>query len=313
MSQNLQIPNFKQANIAETGELAAETYPGAISLTLVNADKFVPGVQAYIGALGSETGELAVPTAVADQTLTVPATKFHHPRYSKAYVLFGSQARIYRAPNVANVEPAYDSYELIHTLTLDMDQAATPYIDQTGGADYWYVFTYYNTETTNETDRAASMPVRGGSAGHYCSIEAIREAASFENARYITDTMIARHRAPAQAKIDGALSGRYAVPFQAPINAQIEIIARTLSAGYLLVDQYPNQPDRGGAKVKWAEEQLQRIVDGEVILLNAAGATQQTPDNTDGSGYPNNSTQFEYGEARLFRISDVHNDYDRKY
>jgi hypothetical protein len=166
------------------------------------------------GAEGSEV--LAVSAVNSDQVgVTVGATKLKHLQNEPVAKLYGNQAKIYRAPNTTGLEPADGSFTLLATVTLEPDQPSTTYVDATGGDGYWYKYTYFNSQNSNETDKTQSIAARGegDSSGNYCTVDEVRGQAGFKNARYITDDLIDEKRKAAQDEINAALGGYYAVPF----------------------------------------------------------------------------------------------------
>jgi hypothetical protein len=242
MSANITVPNFPAVNQLEKTELDADAAIGATNLVLKNNQGLANTDFVLLGNPGADGSELVTLSAVnADQKqVTASATKLKHLQNERATKLYGSQAKIYRAPNTTGLEPADGSFTLLATITLEPDQPSTTYVDAAGGDGYWYKFTYYNPTNTNETDKTQSPAARGegDSSGNYCTIAEVRRQAGFNNAPYITDDVIDEKRKAAQDELNSALGGYYAVPFKQPVNAFIQDITMRLAAGLLLLQQF---------------------------------------------------------------------------
>jgi hypothetical protein len=317
MAQTIKIPNYNSPNLRENTSLRTDAAAAALQLDVENSNNFTAPQYAVLGELGGEESEVILlgnPSDVQHISVT-GGTKFAHKGGEPIRLLFGTTLKLYRAPDLDGTAPTPDKFSPLGTIDLDADDQQTIYTDDAGGSGYWYRFTYVGVN--GETNLEDCPAVRGGNAGSYTSLDAVRQAAGFEHAKYITDQMIAPHRAAAQSFVDSALSGTYVVPFQDPINPQIELITKTLAAGYLLKDQYPSQPARGDDKVKWAEAELAKYQNGTMTLLNTVGVVQAVDAAVLGEHWPNEQTpetpRDDGGSTRYFRMDDVRNDFDRRY
>lgn len=294
--QTIRVPNFPDINIKERSRLNADSAIGATTLTLEYTSNMSASDYLYVGALGTERGEINTITTVASITgLTVPAMLKPHDRFDDVCTLFGNKIRVYRAANVDGNVPADGSFSLLGSAAdIDADQNYTDITDATGGSDYWYKYTYYNSTSTSETPLADAIAVRGGGYGDYASIESIRQEAGIQNNRFITDAQVNEKRQAAQAIINGALTGIYTVPFTSPINPQIAEITRKLAAGMILKNDYGTvksfSTNDGDAKMKWAYAELDKIKQKGSQLLDSTGESMALSTSSTFRMYPDSST-----------------------
>lgn len=300
MSTTLKIDNYTSVNVKERTSLATDIEPAATSLTLVNNQNIAPGDYILVGNPGSETGEIRVAASVSGATIVVSdAITLRHDAYESVVGLIGNQLKIYRALNVDGTQPADSKFEVYGTpVDIDPDQLSTTYTDPTGGPGYWYKSTFFNSTTSAETALADSGAARGGNVGNYATLDEIRDLAGFKNNRNIADSKIQEFRSNAQDQVNGSLSGVYVIPFVAPINGYINLITKTLAAGFLKLDQFGQSNEDGNEMITWAQAQLKAIRGGDLTLTDAAGNPLPQPGGggIDGggigfSGYPNNTDQ----------------------
>lgn len=315
MSQTLKLNNFSEINIVDQTLVTADTPAGSSSLTVQNARDFT-SLWLLFGDKGSKDSELLANTSVTSGT-SIPltgVTVLLHPQYTPVYSLYGNQLNIYRAANVDDSQPDDTQFTLLATVTIDPNGSQTTYLDASGGGNYWYKYTFYNSSNSNETSIGDAVGVRGSFTPNYCSLDDIRDEAGFSRASYITDGMIDLKRRAAQSEIDGTLTGFYNVPFQSPINPWIADICRRLAAGLLLLEQYGavntlNTAD-GEQKVKDARSDLQALAMKEKELTDQEGNSLALAGSTGGiSSWPNATTADADpsvgGAPRLFRMSDI--------
>lgn len=294
MAQTLKLDNYSSVNIKDTTTLADKAAAGNTTVTVANADEITAGVRLLFGS-HTDSSEIVTVSSVAGAIATLSsALKLDHVSNTRISVLFGDKLRIYRAANTTGTAPVDTEFTLLATVDMDVDEQSTTYTDATGGDGYWYKYTYYNETAIAETSIADSTVVRGGGVGNYTTPDAIRARAGFMNNPNISDGTIYGYQVRAQDEVNSALSGRYIVPFEKPINATVKDITETLATGMLQYDMYRNTNPAAAAQAKEmmeeAREKLQRIVDGQLVLLNAQGVTTSLPSGVAVSGYPNNST-----------------------
>lgn len=315
MAVTLRIDNYATLNALESTVFDADSTAGATSIIVRNTQGIVANSYIVLGTQGGESSELVQVATVTNSTTfaLVAATKFNHFRFDPIQQLFGDKIKIYIANNVDGTQPADTAFAPLTggLITMLYDQASTNFTDATGDATKWYKYSYYNTTSTAETALGDSGAARGGGYANYCTIDNIRDQASLQGNRWITDAQLANKRALAQAEIDSELSGLYVVPFTAPINPLIADVAARIAAGLQLSDGFgmnsAGSSQDGAQRLVDARAVLARIKSKELILTNAIGletanykanSTQSWPDaSTDGTDEAN------AGGGHLFRIS----------
>lgn len=292
MSVTLRADNYSSLNILDSSRLTESTAAGSATISVENPNEFDAGALVLFGQ-HTDHSEIKAITSKAGNiiTLSAPLT-LDHARYEDVHILLGDQIRFYRASNGDNTPPSDGSFGSLAIVSIDTDENNTSYTDATGSSDYWYKYTYRNSITSTETDIADALAVRGGGVGNYTTVDAIRSRAGFNNNQNITNGTIYRYQLSAQAEIDGALSGRYQVPFEKPINATIRDITELIAAGSLAYDQFrstaPSAAQEGKDMADDGRAKLQRIVDGGIVLLNVTGVpTNTVAGSLSVSGYPN--------------------------
>lgn len=311
MSELISIENFPELNIVDESELTAEVAEGATTIVVENDDNFDTDHAILVGFPGAENAEIVVPTAVSDESVTVPALDHPHEQGEPVSVLFGAKARIYRASNVDGTVPAVGDFSLLATVTLEADSIETDYTDDTGGSDYWYLYTFYNDEPTTpeESDKDTFDSIRGGGVNLYVPIEDVRETAGLQNNRWIADHFIYRKTLSAQDEVNGSLViAGYDLPLST-VPEQVKNAVELLASGYILTSNYGPQWEGtlkdGQNKIQQAKDimssiesgSLQLIVDDEVV------EAQKTV-----RGYPDNTTldqDHDNHTPRIFKINKV--------
>jgi hypothetical protein len=314
MSQTLQLSNFDDPNIRETAKLNADVTVNDTALTINFSDNLDAGDFLYLSRLGSESGEVVTVASIIDaDSITTSAATKPHSRFEDATVLFGDQIKIYRATNVDGSLPADDTFSFLDTTNIDYDQSTTTYVDDTGGSGYWYKYIYRNSSSGEETLLTDSSAARGGGVGNYCSIQAIREEAGFQNNKYINDSQVNNERQAAQDEINGELAGIYTIPFEVPINPMITRITKVLAAGFLLSKDYgvvnTFSTNNGTTKTKEARDLLAKIANKEYVLTDATGTDTSIPGSGRSfGGFPDSDGVADTTGAdskRGLRMSDV--------
>jgi hypothetical protein len=313
MSQTLKINNFSSLNIKERTELDADAAAAATSLSVKNNQDFAANDIVYVGRLGSDTGEKVVASGISNATtIGVSALARPHNRFDDVHSLFGNKIKVYRAANVDGTAPSDASFSSIATIDIDYDQPSTSYTDSSGGSDYWYKFTFYNSTASTETTLPDSTAARGASYGLYCSVDDVKQKAGLQNNKYLPDSLVDQKRQAAKAYIDAELTGLYTVPFTVPINPLIREVAQLLAAGYLLTSEFgassASTRAQGEEFIKNGLDILTRINNKELKLTGVTGAVSTVPDAGGFNAWPNGDTATALpevgGAERQFRMAD---------
>lgn len=312
MSAILNIENYGITNIKEVSALNAEQATSDTNLTLKNTQNVQANDYLLIGRPGGERSEIRLVSSAPSSTEVVIATglSFPHLRYDPVTVLRSNQIKIYRASNVNGTEPADNTYSALDTVAIDSDNITTTYIDEDGGADYWYKFTYRNQANATESDLADSQAVRGSSSDLYATVSDVRDEAGMQDNRWISDVYISSKLKAAMGTVDSYIGGIYDTPFAAPIPEQIAHITIVLAAGYVLQREYGSTTagtsKDGNAKVAWAITELEKLRDGKTQLVDGSGDPLTSTEGV--TGWPDETTTTtdpeEGGSVRNFRMSD---------
>ena len=317
--QTLTLNNYGPANLLEQTRLSNRVQAGATNLPVVSVQGYGSGDMLLVGLRGDDASEkVTVATGITDGNLplVMPLDR-DHVAFEYVQKLFGDSVKVYRAPNVNGTQPSDSTYIVIATVEIDFDQMSTEYTDASGGADYWYKFTYFNSVTQSETALADSNSARGGGGDNYVSLIDIRKDAGFEFASYVPEEDIDAARKAAQAEVNGTLSGVYTVPFKQPVNEWIVDITKRLAAGLLLKRQYGAMSSQssinGGKKLEDARADLQRLATKQTVLTDATGTSTALPGSIGGvGGWPDDSAADE-GEPRQFEMKNIHGYHGRKW
>lgn len=291
MAQLISLSGLDEFNVGEKTTLSADATHNQATLQVDNILTFSVNNFLAIGHLGSESCEIKKIQSISGKQITLAANLDHsHKKGEPVQVVRYDQLRLYRAANVDGSIPPVSSFSLLATITLEGDQMTMEYLDQSGGANFWYRYTYYNSHTASETPLASSQALRGGDYGKYASIEEIRIEAGFQNNFDVTDQMIADRRDDAESEVKSVLYvAGYSLPLQSPIPPIVKNITKLLAAGYLLLQDYGVLNDgtnkEGVKKIQLARELLEKIRTKEIVLIDHL---QETSYSRSGkiSGYP---------------------------
>lgn len=295
MSTTLAIESFSENNIRERSKLSEGAEVGAQVLAFENTQGFESGDIIYVGQLSREGCEKAVIDTVDSATAVslVSPLELPHSRYEPLTSVVGDKIHIYRAANVNGSVPVDGAFSVVATREIDPDQLSTYYTDSSGNSNYWYRYTYYNEITLAETDLDESEARRGDDFGHYASLSEIRKEAGFDNALNLSDTVIDQQRRIAESEINGALGGKYTVPF-APVPERIHTLTIQLAAALLVANAYRGTA-RGQAELKAARALLDDYRNGDQTITDENGTAITTGEGI--SSWPDNSAPraFEMG------------------
>ncbi len=309
MSQIITVQAFSEFNLMSVTELTADIAAEVTSLPVKNDNEFDTDHVVLIGSPGAERSEIATPSAVANNAITVPATDQPHKAGTKVYKLRAEQARIYAAPNVDGIRPTTDTYSLLGAVTFSGDVKEPEYKHAAGGSSFWYLYTYLNTIPTvdEETDKVLTDAIRGGNEGRYATVDEVRIEAGLVGNKWIKSSFIYEQLISAEDEVNTSLLlGGYTLPLS-PVNQQVKKANILLAAGYVLTTDYG--PEHSGTnkdgehKIKMARDILGKIESGEAPLADESGTAINRTNKV--RGYPDDTAKDEVpSEARIFHISD---------
>jgi hypothetical protein len=311
MAEVLRPTNFDSINIIEETELSADVAASQAVANVLNSQGFTVGEFYVVGKLAGERSEIVKLLSKTGNALTA-TTNFSntHKKGEAVTRLFADKIRIYRAANVDGSIPDNDDFSVIATIDIEADQNYTEYTDSSGGSDYWYKKTFYNSVSTSETEISEAVAVRGGNYGYYVTWEEVRGEAGLDTNKWITASVYHDKLKKAQSEVNSSLRiGGYTLPLST-VPEVVKHAVILLAAGYVLTRDYG--PENAGTskdgerKIKQAKEILKRIEDGSESLTDD-NTGSELPTNTPGrvAGYPDNSAAYNNpSEDRFFRTTD---------
>lgn len=283
MAVTLSAPNFKDNNIIDTAKVAVDANAGQPVFQIDNPDPLSAHDYILIGRRGGSMSKIYQIASIAGSNVTLTTNlEFFSERGQEVTKLFGNQIKIYTAPYVAGQTPTTFTPLTGGSINIVADRAATAFTDPAGTDKLWYKFTYFNTYTSGETALADSVAARDMRANAYCTIAAIRRDAGFDDAPEVLDEDLAFHRQAAQSEVDGALAGKYVLPFSQPVDPQIVNITKTLAAGYAMISEFGTfdgmDKTKGEKKRDDARAQLKLLQSGSSILVGVDGISDVLSD-----------------------------------
>lgn len=270
MSELLSALNYDESNITAQSVVALPANAGQKVVKVDNPESFITNGFVVIGR--GENAEMGQINSITGQNLNlIEDLQLDHIRDESVTQLLGNTIRFFRAPNTDGSRPASDQFSILATVEITPDQMATTYLDNDGGANYWYKFIYYNDFNDNDyTDLDDAIAVRGGDSGYYCKISDVRLEAGMKDNPWITDDEVLQKLVGAQGEVNSALRrGGYTLPL-VDVPDMVAHATRLLAAGYLLLADYgPDQnglTKDGNSKIAQAREILRGIAEGETAL-----------------------------------------------
>lgn len=311
MAEILQPSSFDPINIIEKSELIADAAAAQAVISLQNPDNYVANVFVVVGTPGAENAELRQVQSISGQNATLTANlTLKHYIGEPVTILYGDKIQLYRAANVDGTVPADGDFAALGSaVAIEADQNYVEYSDTSGGSDYWYKKSYYNSYNANETELSQAVAIRGGNYGHYTTVDAVRFEAGLTNNRYISNSDIFAKLLQAESEVNGSLSiGGYTLPID-PVPYDVVNATNLLAAGYLLsVDYGPEHEGTlkdGKNKIAMARDILKRIENGELTLVDSTGTTLPKSQVSGVAGYPDNTAAYlTPSEAPMFRVTD---------
>lgn len=311
MAEVLRPTNYDAINILEKTELSADVAAAQKVANVLNSQGFVSDDFFIIGELVGELSELAQVDSKTGNAITAE-TNYANPHKKGEAVtkLFGNQIKIYRAENINGSIPEDEDFVEIAAITIKADQTFTEYTDTSGGSDYWYKKTYYNSENTNETDLVDSLAVRGGNYGYYVNWEEVRSEAGLTNNKWIEASVYQDKIKKAQSEVNTSLRvGGYTLPLTV-IPEVVKHATILLAAGYVLTRDYG--PENAGTS-KDGERKIQQA---RALLKGIENGSQPLTDDNTGeklssqgpgrvNGYPDQTAEYQTpSEKRFFKTTD---------
>lgn len=285
----------------EMGRLAADATAGSsVSLTLENNNGFAQNDYIVIGYEGSELAELEqINAAVSGATAVQVATlKFNHKKGEPVVKYLFNKRKFYGS---TSIDGSYSELTADGSpKDIQVDDPMGTLLEYTGVEGYEYFkATYYNSQTTTETDADDSDAVAGDQSGRYCTIWGIRKHAGLAGNPFYPDGRIEDKRKQAEGEVNSCIGSIYVLPLS-EVPALITNITETLAAGYIDFEEF----GKDGEGVKWLAEAralLKAITTGRQQLLGADLIELPRHTKTDAmSGLPNTTDT----DAAVFTMAD---------
>ena len=286
----------------------------AVAETVISVDNgqgFAADDYAIIGVIGDEIAEILKIASIAADLKTITfatATKHAHLENVVIQKIRYNQRKFYRSTTKAGTYTHLLSEGSPVNIQVDNPEG-TEFEDSTGTTSSWYKATYFNSTASLESSTDDAVAVQAGDAEHYTSIFKIKEEAGFKNNPHISIELVDRYRLEAEAQAEGAVVGKYQLPFSGQPKIFQQIIT-LLSAGLLLSKEYGMEADvevskTGQRKIERAEELLQKIRDDKLLLMDEDGnELAKRTDVMASSSNTYNSDVADKGE--MFNLGDEH-------
>jgi len=271
----LLVAPLEEFVLGEKSTFSSDEEAGQTILSVDNNQGFTANDYVILGRIGSELSEVSQVSSTSTNSITTATTLFKHYSGSPIQILRYNQRKFYRSTSENGTFTHLSGEGSPVNIQVDAPEG-TDFEDSSGDLSSWYKATYYNSTTTIETDISDAIAVKAGDAESYTSIFKIRQEAGFEDNDYISSELINRYREEAQMQVDGSIAIAYSLPLST-IPKMVTHITTLLAAGLLLSKEYGLEADvdvskTGQRKIERAEELLQRIVDGKLLLIGTDGA-----------------------------------------
>ena len=278
--------------------LAADVSAGSnVSITLESNQGLAQNDYIVIGYEGNELAELeqinaAVSGNVAVQVATL---KFNHKKGEPVVKFRYNKRKFYGATTETGSYSELTADGSPKDIQPDDPQGTL--LEYSGTSYTWFKATYFNSQTSLETDIADAIAVEADESKRYATIYAIRKHAGLAGNPYYSDGRIETKRKQAENEIDSVLYSRYELPLT-EVPALLGQITELLAAGYIDFEEF----GKDGEGVKWLAEAralLKAIQTGKQRLIGADGEELTRITKTGVlDGLPNDST----AESRMFTI-----------
>ena len=304
---NILVASLENIILGEETSFDAEEVANQTELTVKNTNGFAVDDYIVLSRIGSETAEIRQISSITATSITISsATSFLHEKDSIIQVLRYNQHKFYRSTSESGTYTQLTGEGSPVDIEVSKPEG-TEFEDSTGVSTSWYKVTYFNSHTSDETSLDNATAEKAGDASHYTSLFKIKDEAGFKDNSYITSELVNRYRTEAEAIAESTIAIVYQVPL-ASSPSIFQHIVTLLAAGLLLSKEYGLESDveiskTGQRKIERAEELLQKIKDGEILLLNESNAelSRQTT-NLASCSNVYDSTKYDKGE--MFNLND---------
>lgn len=279
----------------ELGYLDSDVSPGSnVSLTLKNNDGLSQYDYIVIGYEGSELCEMQqINGVVTAGTLVQVATlKFAHKKGEPVIRYRYNRRKFYGSTTATGTYTELTGDGSPVQIQVDDPQGTS--IEYTGSTYTYFKATYYNSQTTTETDLAESLASDADETNRYASLYAIRKHAGLYDNPFYSDFRLEMKRKQAENEIDSMIYAKYSLPLS-EVPALISYVCELLGAGYIDFEEFGAE----GEGVKWLGEAraiLKDIKNGTRILIGSDGVEESRRENVGRvAGYPDDTASSDEG------------------
>lgn len=245
-------------NRRERAQLAAAASAGSsINLAVDNSANYAIGDFIVVGLEGSDAAEICQITAVPDAThLTVATLALAH-LVDEPVVKYRYNQRKFYGSLTGGAGTFTELVSSGSPVTIMVNNPQGTLIEYTGGDGFTYFLaTYYNSTTLDETAQTESTTVLADDTTRYCSLYQIRKQAGLTNNPYIDDGQMEIWRKRAENEVQTYIYERYVLPLQNLTTGANEVPSIIENATVLLAAGYADYKEFGkdGQGVKWLGE-----------------------------------------------------------
>ena len=297
--------------LGEKTFFSADEAIGQTVISVENNQGLAANDYVILGIIGNEMAELLKIDSVNvnGKEITLSSATLHeHLRGAVIQKIRYNQRKFYRSTSESGTFTHLSTEGSPVDIEVDNPEG-TEFEDSTGSSTSWYKATYFNSTTSNESSTDDAVAVQAGDAEHYTSIFKIKEEAGFKNNTHIGIEIVDRYRTEAEAQADGAVVGKYQLPFSSQPKIFQQIVT-LLSAGLLLSKEYGMEADveiskTGQRKIERAEDLLQKIRDDKLLLIGEDGT--ELSKRTDVMASSSNVFDADVADkGEMFNLGDEH-------
>ena len=297
--------------LGEKTFISADEAIGQTVISVENNQGFSANNYVILGVIGEESSELLKITSVnADgKEITLSSATLHeHLEKAPIQYIRYNQRKFYRSTAEGGTYTHLTTEGSPVDIQVDNPEG-TEFEDSTGTSPSWYKATYFNSTSSTESSTSDAVAVKAGDTEHYTSIFKIKEEAGFKNNPHIGIEIVDRYRTEAEAQSEGAVVGKYQLPFSSQPKIFQQIVT-LLSAGLLLSKEYGMEADveiskTGQRKIERAEELLEKIRNDKLLLIGEDGT--ELSKRTDVMASNSNTFDTDITDkGEMFNLGDEH-------
>lgn len=270
----------------ERATLAAAASAGtSVTLTLKSNNGLALNDFIVVGYEGSELCELVqINQAVtAGTNVRVATLKFNHVADEPVVKYRFDKRKFYGATSATGSYTELTSDGSPKAISVDDEQGTS--IEYSGTTYTYFKATYFNSQTSEETDIDDSDAVLGDETLRYTTLWAIRKHAGLAGNPFYSDYRLETKRKQAENEINSGIASIYLLPLT-EVPALLGQICELLAAGYIDYEEF-GKDGQGGKWLGEARALIKALGTGRQLLIGEDG-TELTRNGQVGrlDGYP---------------------------